>query len=93
VLWVPEDLLGAVAVMGIKIDNRHAFGTIASLRMTDRNGCIVEKAKAHGGAGFRVMTGRADRDERVFRLSGHDLIYGKDCPARSAQRCLETTGG
>jgi hypothetical protein len=22
----------------------------------------------------RVMTGRADRDERVFRPSGHDLI-------------------
>jgi hypothetical protein len=41
-------LLGAVAVMGIEIDNRRAFGTIASLRMTDRNGCIVEKAKAHG---------------------------------------------
>jgi hypothetical protein len=62
--------------MGIEIDNRRAFGTIASLRMTDRNGCIVEKAKAHGSGGFRVMTGRADRDERVFRLSSHDLIHG-----------------
>jgi hypothetical protein len=61
--------------------------------MTNRNGCIVKKAKAHGSGGFRVMTGRADRDERVFRPSGHDLIYGKDCTTRSTQRCLETTGG
>jgi hypothetical protein len=44
----PEDLLRAIAVMGIEIDNRHAIGAIASLCMTDRNGCIVEKAKAHG---------------------------------------------
>jgi len=92
-LITPEDLLRAVAVMGIEIDNRRAFRTIALLRMTNRNGCIVEKAKAHGSAGFRVMTGRADRDERVFRFSGHDLIHGKDCTARSAQRCLEATGG
>jgi hypothetical protein len=89
----PKDLLGAVAVMGIKIDNRRAFSTIASLRMTNRNSCIVEKAKAHGSAGFRVMTGRADCSERVFRLSGHHLIYGKDCTTRSAQRCLETPSG
>ena len=79
--------------MSIEIDNRRAFGTITPLRMTDRNGCIVEKAKAHGSGGFCMMAGGADRDERVFCLSRHDLIHRKDCATRSTQRCLETTGG
>jgi hypothetical protein len=78
---------------GIEIDNRHALGAIAPLRMTDRNSCIVENTKTHGSGGFCVMTGRADRDERVFRLSRHDLIHRKDCTTRGTQTCLETTGG
>jgi hypothetical protein len=49
------------------------------------------KRQKHGGGGFRVMTGWADGNERIFRLSTHDLIHSEDCATRRTQRCLETT--
>src|SRR6202008_5065593 len=86
----PEDLLGAISVMGIEIDNRHAFGAIASLRMTARNGCIVEKAKAHGSHRFCMMAG-GTRLAPVRRVCIGDRV-GADrllsaAPIRSARCC------
>ena len=85
----PEDLLGAIAVMGIEIDNRHAFGAIASLRMTDRNGCIVEKAKAHALRWPGMMAWWTHDAERVSRLTLHNQIHRIQTRAGGMQSNLE----
>ena len=55
----PEDVLRAVAVMDVEIDDRDALGIIAGARIVRGDRHIVEEAEAHGAARFGMMAGRA----------------------------------
>ena len=80
---VPEDVLRAVAVMDVEIDDRDALGAIDRLSVTRGDGRIVEEAEAHRRRDFRMMTRRARGDEGVSDLAGHHLV---DCEYRAPCR-------
>ena len=44
---VPEDVLGAVAVVDVPVDDRDALGAVRRLRVARRDGGVVEEAEAH----------------------------------------------
>ena len=88
----PENLLRAVAVMHVEIDDRGARDAVLLLRVARRDGGVVEQAKAHRPRGLGVMAGRARGDEGVGRLFGQHLVDGEDGAADRAQRRLERAG-
>ena len=92
-VWiVPEDVLRAVAVMDVEIDDRDALGAVGRLGVTRGDGRIVEEAKAHRRRDFGMMAGRARGDEGVSDLLGHHLV---DCEYRAPCRAkgrLERAG-
>ena len=55
----PEDVLRAVAVMDVEVDDRDALGAMLRARIEGGDGGVVEQAEAHGAVRFRVMAGRA----------------------------------
>ena len=58
---VPEDVLGAVPVVDVPVDDEDP---LAEGRARGRgDGDVVDEAEAHGPVGGGVMAGRADRDE------------------------------
>ena len=59
----PEDVLGAVAVVDVEIDDRHAFGAMAGAGIMGGNRHLVEQAETHGAAGSR-RGGRAGARRR-----------------------------
>ena len=61
----PEDVLRAVAVVDIPIEDRDAPGAVPLLRMTRGNRRVVEEAEAHGSHPFGMMPRRAHCDEGV----------------------------
>ena len=63
----PEDVLRAVAVMHVEIDDRGALDAVALLRMARGDGGVVEQAEAHRPRGLGMMAGRAHGDEGVAR--------------------------
>jgi hypothetical protein len=86
---VPENVLAAVAVMHVEIDDRDAFRAVPFLRVARRDRDIVEQAEAHRRRGLGMMAGRAHRDERVCDSALHHLIDRLHRAARTAQRRLE----
>ena len=56
---VPEDLLGAVAVVHVPVDDQHPLAPRRARRRGD--GDVVDETEAHGPVGGRVVTGRPDR--------------------------------
>ena len=66
---VPDDGLGAVAVMHVPVDDRHALGAVRGLGVARRDHRVGEQAEAHGAVGFGMMAGRPDRAEGVRRLA------------------------
>ena len=61
-----ENILGAVAVVNIPIDDGDAVDAIAVLRITGGDGDVVEQAEAHAAICRSVMAGRADDAEGVL---------------------------
>ena len=59
---VPEDVLRAVAVMDVPVDDEHAFALVRELCRGDRD--VVEQAEPLAARPGRVMPGRARQDER-----------------------------
>ena len=88
----PENLLRAVAVMHVEIDDRGTRDAVLLLRVARRDGDVVEQAKAHRPRGLGVMAGRARGDEGVGRLLGQHLVDGEDGAADRAQRRFERAG-
>ena len=66
----PENLLRAVAVMHVEIDDRNARDAVMVLRMARGNGGIVEQAEPHRPRRLGVMAGRPGRDKGVGGLFG-----------------------
>ena len=85
----PEDVLRAVAVMDVEIDDRDAVDAVLLLGVARGDGDVVEQAEAHRPRGLGVMAGRARRDEGVRGAAGHHLVDGVHGAAGRAQRRLE----
>ena len=87
----PEDVLGAVAVMRIPVDDEHAFAAVAQRRGGHRD--VVEQAEAHR-AGRRRRGARAAAPRRTRRPPGR-LRARRPQPDPSPRRAapLPTTRG
>ena len=72
---VPENLLGAVAVVDVEIHDRHPFGAMDGTGAAGGDGDIVEEAEAHRRRRLGMMAGRAHGDEGIGDLAGHHLIH------------------
>src|SRR5271166_846775 len=71
---IPKDVLRAVTVMDVEIDDRDALGAIDRLGVTRGNGSVVEETESHWRRDFRMMARRARGDEGVSDLAGHHLV-------------------
>ena len=60
-----HNVFGAVAVVHIKIDNRHPLQTMALQRILGCNRYIVEKAKTHRPVMAGMVAGRTHGTKRV----------------------------
>src|SRR5581483_3611276 len=61
----PEDVLRAVAVVDVEVDDRDARGVARGLHGPGGDRDVVQQAEAEGGDRRRVVTGRADERERA----------------------------
>ena len=89
---VPENVLGAVAVMDVEIHDRDPLGAVRLLGVAGGDGHVIEEAEAHRGRDLGVMSGRAGRDESVANLAAHHLVDREDRAACGAKRGLERAG-
>ncbi len=80
----PEDILGAVAVMDVEIDDGGAPDPVFALGVARGNGDVVEEAKAHRLVDLGMMAGRPHRHERVVVGAGHHRVGGRDRAADAA---------
>ena len=79
----PEDVLGAVAVVHVEIDHRHAFGTMGGACVVGGDRGLVEEAEAHGAAAFGMMARRAQGAEDIVGLAReHGIDAGRRRPDR-----------
>ncbi len=85
-LVVAEDVLGAVAVVHVEVDDGHALDAVLLERVfrPDRN--VVEQAEAHGARARRMMAGRAHRAKGVLGASADHEVGGENGGARGVQR-------
>ena len=77
-----EDVLGAVAVMDIEIDDGHALDAVSGHRVRGADRDVVEEAEAHRAVALGMMTGRANRAERGAALAGYDEVRREHDGAR-----------
>ena len=80
-----EAVLGAVAVVHVEIEDRHALEAVHVQRLAGADRDAVEQAEAHGALGLGVMAGRAQRAERVVGLAADHGIDRGDRRAGGAQ--------
>src|SRR3546814_9717607 len=73
-LVVREHFFGAIAMMHIEVDNRHALERIFFQGIGRRNRDIVEKAEPHGLARPGMVPGRTNRTKSGAMLAAHDRI-------------------
>ena len=88
----PENLLRAVAVMHVEIDDRRAHNAVMFLRVPRRNGGIVEQAEDHRPRGLGVMAWRPRGDEGVGGFFGQHFVDGVNGAAGGAQGRFEAAG-
>jgi hypothetical protein len=87
-----EDLLGAVPVMRVPIDDGDPAGPVQAQSRSCANRHVVEDAETHPSCAPRVVPRGPYRAKRAVPRSGHDL---RDCQghgARCQQRCPEGAG-
>src|SRR6185437_13196014 len=86
----PENILGAVAVVDVEIDDRSTLGAVGFLSVAGGDCRIVEKTESHRPGGFGVVSRWTRGDESIRGLAGHYLIDSKLCAADRAKGSLET---
>ena len=91
-----EDVVGAVAVVHVPVDDHHPLAAAHVDRMARGDGDVVEQAEAHRAAGLGVVAGRAVGAEAGRRCAveepvdeGHRASGGVTAPPRTSPR--ETT--
>src|SRR5690606_19367160 len=65
-----ENVLGAVAVVHVPVDDGDALQSVDGAGVTGRDGDIVEDAETHAPVGGGVVSGRADCTEGVAVFPG-----------------------
>jgi hypothetical protein len=65
ILVGPENLLRAIAMMDIEIDDGDALGAMFCAGVMSRNRDVVEQTEAHGCVAFGMVTGRTHLTEHV----------------------------
>lgn len=56
---VPEQLLRAIPMMDIEVDNGNARQSVVVESALSRNRCVTKEAKAHGLLSFAMVPGRS----------------------------------
>ena len=84
-----QNVFGAVAVVHIKVNHRHAFEVMAIQRVLHAHGHVVEKTKAHGLVARGMVTRRAHGTKSIFQLARNHRIGRRQRRACRAQRSLE----
>ena len=69
-----EDVLGAVAVMHVEVDHRHARQSVRGERVRRADRDAVEEAEAHRAPALGVVSRRAHRAERGRALAAHHEV-------------------
>ena len=91
ILVVPKNLLRAVAVVNIEIDNRDPLGAMFGAHIVRGYRDVVEKAKAHRPVAFGMMPRRAHLAEGVGGFFGDDVIDSFKSGTDRAQPRLPAT--
>ena len=88
----PEDVLRAVAVVDVEIDDRDALDAVGRLGVARGDRGVVEEAEAHRRRRLGVMAGRPRGDEGVVDAPAHHFVDREGRAARRAQRGLQVPG-
>ena len=86
-----DDVLGAVAVMHVEIDDRHALQSPVLERMPRRNRDVVEEAEAHRACVLGMVAGRTHRAESAGHFLLHHQVGRQHAGSGGAQRGLQGT--
>src|SRR5690606_35527611 len=86
----PEDVLGAVAVVGVVVHDHHPFAPVGQCGGGD--GHVVHQAEPHGPVGGGVVTRRAHRAEGRAGLAGFHPSYGLETRTGRQLRGLPRSG-
>ena len=82
-----EEMLRAVAVMQVPVDDHHA-PEAAAPEPRGGDGDVVEEAEAHRAIALRMVAGRTDEREAVRHLSREDGLADDEEAARGQARRL-----
>ncbi len=88
-LVVLEDVLGAVAVVHVEVDDRHALEAMHLDRMARGDRDVVEDAEAHRPRAASMVARRPHRAERRGRFFRDHEVGGHDAGAGGAQRGVQ----
>ncbi len=89
---VPEDVLRAVAVMHVPVDDRDPLGPVNLLRMARRDRDRVEETEAHGLVLLGVMSRRTRCDKGIVGYTGKHVIDRSHRTTDGGKRCLQALG-
>ena len=81
-----DDIFGTVAVVHIKIDDRHALQAVTFQRVLGCNGNVVEETKTHGLVATGVVSRRTNRAKSGLHLACQHRIRGSQGGASGPQR-------
>ena len=70
-----EDILRAVTVVDVPIDDRHLGDPVLLLRVARGDGDIIKQAETHAAIGRGMMAGRPHGAERVGCFAFNDGIH------------------
>ncbi len=84
----PEDVLRAIAVVHVEIDDGDALEPMRGLGVARGDRGVVEETKTHRRRRFGVVSGRPRRDEGVVDAPARHFVHGVNRPARRAKRGL-----
>lgn len=85
----PEDVLGAVSVMDIPIDDQDPLHSILFLSVAGSNRRIVENAESHRPFARGMMTRRPHQAERPAAILLHHLVHSGYRATGCEQRNIE----
>ena len=81
-----HDVLGAVAVVHVEVDDGHALQPAHVQRVARRHGHVVEEAKTHGGVARRVVAGGTNGAEGVRGAAVDHCVGGSQRGPGALQR-------
>ena len=83
---VPEDVLRAVAVVDVPVEDRHPLEPMLRLRRAGRDRDVVEQAEAHRPVGRRVVARGPDEGEAADAARPRSRRPPRAAPPRSSSR-------